>query len=78
MQMTNYDIEDLCATAAEVEGCPYYGARRAIPYLQLVLLPYNSLLSRSNREALGIDLRVRLSRGMNCRIRLSFLTRRTT
>ena len=71
-------MEDLCATAAEVEGCPYYGARRAVPYLQLVLLPYNSLLSRSNREALGIDLRVRLSIDMNHRTRLLYLTKHIT
>lgn len=44
--------------AVEEEGCPYYAARKAIPYLQLVLLPYNLILNKKSREALGIDLKV--------------------
>ncbi|KZP31421.1 DNA repair helicase [Athelia psychrophila] len=50
------DIEEL-ATAGRLSGtCPYFGSRRAIPQAQLVTLPYNLLLSKTAREALGIDL----------------------
>ncbi|KNB43068.1 ATP-dependent RNA helicase [Blastocystis sp. subtype 4] len=55
--LTNLDIEDLLKTADSTGGCPYYASRRSLPYLQLVLLPYNLILSRSSREALGIDLK---------------------
>ncbi|KAI0657701.1 DNA repair helicase [Cubamyces menziesii] len=50
------DIEDLFATGQAADTCPYFGSRRAIPQAQLVLLPYNLLLQRTAREALGIDL----------------------
>ncbi|KAI0333315.1 DNA repair helicase [Cubamyces sp. BRFM 1775] len=50
------DIEDLFATGQAADTCPYFGSRRAIPQAQLVLLPYNLLLQKTAREALGIDL----------------------
>ncbi|KAH9856751.1 DNA repair helicase [Lenzites betulinus] len=50
------DIEDLFQTGKTADTCPYFGARRAIPQAQLVLLPYNLLLQRTARDALGIDL----------------------
>ncbi|KZT03940.1 DNA repair helicase [Laetiporus sulphureus 93-53] len=53
---TPKDIEDLLVTGHNAETCPYFGSRRAIPQAQLVLLPYNLLLQKSAREALGIDL----------------------
>lgn len=36
--------------------CPYYGARAALPEADVVVLPYQAVLHRSTREALGIDL----------------------
>ncbi|KAI0827672.1 DNA repair helicase [Trametes gibbosa] len=53
---TPKDIEDLFLTGQTADTCPYFGARRAIPQAQLVLSPYNLLLQRTAREALGIDL----------------------
>ncbi|KAI0937761.1 hypothetical protein AcW1_003835 [Taiwanofungus camphoratus] len=53
---TPKDIEDLVLTGQNAETCPYFGSRRAIPQAQLVLLPYNLLLQKTAREALGIDL----------------------
>ncbi|KAF9462983.1 helicase C-terminal domain-containing protein [Collybia nuda] len=50
------DIEDLAAVGKMIGTCPYYGSRRAIPQAELVTLPYNLLLQRTAREALGIDL----------------------
>lgn len=44
--------------AEREKGCPYYASRKAIPYLKLVLLPYNLILNKKSREALGIDLKV--------------------
>ena len=52
------DIEDLVQLSSSTGGCPYYATRRSLPYLQLVLLPYNCILSKENREALGISLTV--------------------
>lgn len=51
------DIEDLAEAGRLVETCPYFGSRRAIPQAELVTLPYNLLLQKSAREALGIDLK---------------------
>ncbi|KIY49612.1 DNA repair helicase [Fistulina hepatica ATCC 64428] len=54
---TPKDIEDL-AQAGRVSGtCPYFGSRRAIAQAELITLPYNLLLQKSAREALGIDLK---------------------
>ncbi|OBZ69839.1 ATP-dependent RNA helicase CHL1 [Grifola frondosa] len=53
---TPKDIEDLLITGKAADTCPYFGSRRAIPQAQLVLLPYNLLLQKTAREALGIDL----------------------
>ncbi|EGO23609.1 hypothetical protein SERLADRAFT_349743 [Serpula lacrymans var. lacrymans S7.9] len=53
---TPKDIEDLAAAGRNALTCPYYGSRRAIPQAELVTLPYNLLLQRPAREALGIDL----------------------
>ncbi|KAF9454817.1 DNA repair helicase [Macrolepiota fuliginosa MF-IS2] len=54
---TPKDIEDLAEAGRLVEVCPYFGSRRAIPQAELVTLPYNLLLQKSAREALGIDLK---------------------
>ncbi|RDB17932.1 ATP-dependent DNA helicase CHL1 [Hypsizygus marmoreus] len=50
------DIEDLATAGRMAQTCPYFGARRAIPQAEVVTLPYNLLLQKSAREALGIDL----------------------
>ncbi|KAN0087763.1 Helicase C-terminal domain containing protein [Tylopilus felleus] len=50
------DIEDLATAGKNAQTCPYYGSRKAIPQAELVTLPYNLLLQKSAREALGIDL----------------------
>ncbi|KAK1225406.1 ATP-dependent DNA helicase chl1 [Marasmius sp. AFHP31] len=53
---TPKDIEDLAAAGRLSNICPYFASRRAIPQAELVTLPYNLLLQKSSREALGIDL----------------------
>lgn len=39
-----------------MKACPYYGTRYGIPLAELVVLPYNTLLHKSTREACGIKL----------------------
>ncbi|KAJ7600649.1 helicase C-terminal domain-containing protein [Mycena floridula] len=50
------DIEDLAETGRLSDTCPYFGSRQAISQAELVTLPYNLLLQKTAREALGIDL----------------------
>ncbi|KAJ7164685.1 helicase C-terminal domain-containing protein [Mycena crocata] len=50
------DIEDLASVGRLANTCPYFGSRRAIPQAELVTLPYNLLLQKTARKALGIDL----------------------
>ncbi|KAG8888096.1 ATP-dependent DNA helicase chl1, partial [Tulasnella sp. 403] len=70
---TPRDIEDTVELGKDLNTCPYYGSRKAIPqaeackeyacyvltyiFPQLVILPYNLLLQKNSREALGIDLK---------------------
>ncbi|KAJ4818356.1 ATP-dependent DNA helicase chl1 [Rhynchospora pubera] len=51
------DIEDLVNLGNKIGTCPYYGARDIIQSAELVILPYQSLLLRSARESLGLDLK---------------------
>ncbi|XAR50639.1 RNA helicase [Bertholletia excelsa] len=51
------DIEDLVSLGRRMGTCPYYGSRGAVPAADLVVLPYQSLLSKSSRESLGLNLK---------------------
>nr|XP_043617482.1 ATP-dependent DNA helicase DDX11 [Erigeron canadensis] len=51
------DIEDLVRLGGNVGTCPYYGSRSLVPAADLVVLPYQSLLSKSSRESLGLNLK---------------------
>ncbi|KAN0123485.1 Helicase C-terminal domain containing protein [Russula decolorans] len=50
------DIEDLIVAGKASQTCPYFASREAISQAEVVTLPYNLLLHRDAREALGIDL----------------------
>ncbi|KAK3485159.1 helicase C-terminal domain-containing protein [Neurospora hispaniola] len=50
------DIEDLYQTGKQLQICPYYASRAAIPGAEVITLPYPLLLQKSAREALGIKL----------------------
>ncbi|ANB14288.1 Chl1p [Sugiyamaella lignohabitans] len=50
------DIEDLADLGKELEVCPYYGSRHVVANTEIVTLPYQLLLQKSSRDALGIDL----------------------
>ena len=51
------DIEDMAALGRQRHACPYYASRASIPLAQIVVLPYNLLLHKSTREAIGIDVK---------------------
>ncbi|KAJ8560064.1 hypothetical protein K7X08_004122 [Anisodus acutangulus] len=51
------DIEDLVQIGHDLKTCPYYGSRSMVHTADLVVLPYQSLLSKSSRESLGLSLK---------------------
>ncbi|KAL8909198.1 MAG: hypothetical protein Q9207_000372 [Kuettlingeria erythrocarpa] len=51
------DIEDLGALGKRMGICPYYSTRASIRPSEIVTLPYQLLLLKSAREALGISLK---------------------
>ncbi|XP_065868861.1 uncharacterized protein [Euphorbia lathyris] len=51
------DIEDLVKLGRSIGTCPYYASRSMVPAADLVVLPYQSLLSKSSREILGLNLK---------------------
>ncbi|KAB2612824.1 ATP-dependent RNA helicase DDX11 [Pyrus ussuriensis x Pyrus communis] len=51
------DIEDLVDLGKSMRTCPYYGSRSMVPVADLVVLPYQSLLSKASRESLGLKLK---------------------
>lgn len=50
------DIEDLVHLGKQTRTCPYFAARSSAKQAELVTLPYNLLLQRDARKALGISL----------------------
>ncbi|CAH8392447.1 unnamed protein product [Eruca vesicaria subsp. sativa] len=57
LQQEAMDIEDLVQIGRDMGTCPYYGSRRVAPAAELIILPYQSLLSKSSRESLGLNLK---------------------
>ncbi|GAA5916746.1 DNA helicase [Sporobolomyces salmoneus] len=51
------DIEDIEDLGRKLNTCPYYGSRRAVKAAEVVTLPYNMLMQKTAREALGISLK---------------------
>ena len=51
------DIEDLAQIGRKIGTCPYYGARDMVRSAELVVLFYQSLLLKSARELLGLNLK---------------------
>lgn len=51
------DMEDLVQLGKKIGTCPYYGSRSVVPAADLVILPYQSLLLKSARESLGLNLK---------------------
>ncbi|RDD45928.1 putative ATP-dependent DNA helicase DDX11 [Trichoplax sp. H2] len=51
-----HDIEEVVHFGTSLKACPYYGARAALSQADIVVTPYNTLLSKSTRDACGIKL----------------------
>lgn len=51
------DIEDLVLLGSRIGTCPYYGSRSVVPAADLVVLPYQSLISKSSHESLRLNLK---------------------
>lgn len=51
------DIEDLAALGKKSRVCSYYVSREALKAAEVVLVPYNTLLSKPAREAVGLSLK---------------------
>lgn len=52
-----HDIEEIVHLGRELHSCPYYGTRKIIPDVEIVLLPYNVLLHKPTRDAYGIVIK---------------------
>ncbi|XP_050294645.1 ATP-dependent DNA helicase DDX11 [Anthonomus grandis grandis] len=52
-----HDIEDLVQVGKELSACPYYASRKGAEDAEVILVPYNTLLHKSTREASGIRLK---------------------
>ncbi|GAA6048272.1 hypothetical protein JCM3770_006514 [Rhodotorula araucariae] len=52
-----HDIEDIEDLGRKTHTCPYYGSRKAVRAAEVVTLPYNMLMQKTARDALGISLK---------------------
>ncbi|KAL1505317.1 hypothetical protein ABEB36_004910 [Hypothenemus hampei] len=51
------DMEDLMEIGKDLKACPYYANRKTVEDAQIILMPYNTLLHKSTREANGVKLK---------------------
>ncbi|KAE8740581.1 hypothetical protein FOCC_FOCC013914 [Frankliniella occidentalis] len=51
------DIEQIVKLGKENKACPYYATRASVADAQVVVVPYNTILHKSTREACGIQLK---------------------
>ncbi len=51
------DIEEMVSAGRRHKACPYYASRKGVEDAQVVILPYNTLLHKPTREAVGIRLK---------------------
>jgi Rad3-related DNA helicase len=49
-------VEELARLGRQQAVCPYYGARRAVPSADVLLVPYSAVLQPETRRSLGIEL----------------------
>jgi chromosome transmission fidelity protein 1 len=50
------DIEELVSFGRSHRACPFFATRAAIPAAEVILAPYNLVLNKRSREAIGLDL----------------------
>eukprot|EP00039_Didymoeca_costata_P011219 m.156726 g.156726 ORF g.156726 m.156726 type:complete len:823 (-) comp15104_c0_seq2:1730-4198(-) len=51
------DIEQLVPVGRRKRACSYYSTRKASTFAQVIVMPYNVLLHKATREAVGIKLK---------------------
>lgn len=51
------DIEDVVSLGKAVHACSYYSSRQALAAAEVVVLPYNTLLSDQARQSIGLSLK---------------------
>ncbi|XP_076167034.1 ATP-dependent DNA helicase DDX11 isoform X3 [Ptiloglossa arizonensis] len=51
------DVEEIAQKGENLKTCAYYSSRKGIPYGQLILVPYNSILHKNTRISSGIILK---------------------
>ena len=51
------DIEDIAQLGDKSQTCAYYASREALTAAEVVVVPYNTLLSKSSRTAVGLSLK---------------------
>ena len=51
------DIEDMASLGKASHACSYYASREALAAAEVVVLPYNTLLSTQARESVGLSIR---------------------
>eukprot|EP01012_Entosiphon_sulcatum_P023723 TRINITY_DN2883_c0_g1_i1.p1 TRINITY_DN2883_c0_g1~~TRINITY_DN2883_c0_g1_i1.p1 ORF type:complete len:657 (-),score=73.87 TRINITY_DN2883_c0_g1_i1:402-2372(-) len=52
----SHDIEDVVVIGRRLSACPYFASRAALRAAAVITLPYQALLSKTTRKALGINL----------------------
>jgi chromosome transmission fidelity protein 1 len=57
MLATQPDIEAALEVGSRNHACAYYAARAAVPHAELIVLPYQLVVQKEAREALGLQLR---------------------
>lgn len=63
---TPMDIEDLVTQGTRRAVCPYYGARSAVPYADIVVVPYNCLIHKCAPLCLGFQENVNVPLAPRC------------
>ena len=51
-----HDIEEIVSTCKDAGVCPYYKARDDLQQAELLLLPYDYIISRQTRESMKVSL----------------------
>ena len=50
------DIEDMANLGKAARACSYYASREALAAAEVVVLPYNTLLSPQARQSVGLSI----------------------
>ena len=57
---TNMDIEDLITFGKQRRLCPYFLAREAVQYSEIIMCPYNYLIEPSKKQILFMSVFIKI------------------